>query len=1090
MHAIPSIASKGILHDAIVVPTLQDDLASVRLLCDNGSRAYIQTGDGAVLISTCNGAPPTLDAVIQALDTAYQGINTIPLTLHEGLYHLPADAHALLTTTASSTIDVHAIHGHMPHDPSCPVCIGARMRGERHTRKAALPAFPTGLLDSTPIIFNVDLSGPYHKDIKGNRYGFHVGVITPSGRPLLVAGGIPNKQAPTCRDNLIAAWNYVTWLAGHKTILVRLHGDHGSEWRGECEEWAMRTGVRVTNTGGHNPQTNGGGEYFVCLSKDGARALLLMSCAGMRSYYLKLWSLAFRHHAFLFSSVQPDTKGVTPHMSLAGLETKPEYDLHPFGCKVFYHTQKHSRSDAFDAKARLGVWVGITHEVPGGHLVIPISWDIKTRSWELNKPIVSRRLNADHTVFPLRMGAPVDQPNASFDAFIELMHPFTMGEVPIGAAPGESLGTPPSSDEEQPEYEVECIIGKRFHGSPPTPEYHVKWVGYPESEATWEPRENLLNAQEAIMDFETDNVEGQVPQALVTTLAPPPPPAEAKVADIPCIDADWARVPHDVWLAAQYLQHKFKLTEVDPANIAKAYVKEFLHVHDMRFSRPQPKEMVTAMRTAVAVRMLCKVKKATHQQAPIAKCRLVLLGMLEPRAWDCGSVDSPVASLSTVRCLVFGWLNEDDTISSIDISVAFLQAHDDGPSAPRRYVKYRPYVGAEWEYYVLTGPIYGQRRAPRAWFFTLVQWLLEYGFVQGENDPCIFCMAGPEGVLVVLVYVDDLILRGPRCLHALFYKALHERFSAKNETYISEETPLTFIGLSIGMTSDDNGTSFSIDQEDDLLLFLTTRGIRAGRDIQSPMPNKLALTEDVEPVGEVEASTFRSDHGTVSFFACASRFDISGSVSRLGAMLRNPTKSAVTCMERLLFYLANTSKFVLHGSTAPPGLHNKLETWCDSDFAGDRLLTLRSQTSHIHLLNGAPAFWRSVKQSSYSTQHASIQTASGGAEIVAASDAVRAARLLSFRLTEMRMGVPMPLTIYVDANTAISFAEATCVDSALRGTLPLHDGWVRELRDKKVIKFAKVGTTNNLADLGSKCHQRGPFKRLVHMILNINAKHK
>ena len=158
------------------------------------------------------------------------------------------------------------------------------MRGERHTRKAALPAFPTGLLDSTPIIFNVDLSGPYHKDIKGNRYGFHVGVITPSGRPLLVAGGIPNKQAPTCRDNLIAAWNYVTWLAGHKTILVRLHGDHGSEWRGECEEWAMRTGVRVTNTGGHNPQTNGGGEYFVCLSKDGARALLLMSCAGMRSY--------------------------------------------------------------------------------------------------------------------------------------------------------------------------------------------------------------------------------------------------------------------------------------------------------------------------------------------------------------------------------------------------------------------------------------------------------------------------------------------------------------------------------------------------------------------------------------------------------------------------------------------------------------------------------------------------------------------------------------------------------------------------------------------------------------------------------------
>ena len=88
------------------------------------------------------------------------------------------------------------------------------------------------------------------------------------------------------------------------------------------------------------------------------------------------------------------------------------------------------------------------------------------------------------------------------------------------------------------------------------------------------------------------------------------------------------------------------------------------------------------------------------------------------------------------------------------------------------------------------------------------------------------------------------------------------------------------------------------------------------------------------------------------------------------------------------------------------------------------------------------------------------------------------------------MSVPLPLTVHVDASTAISFAEATCVDSALRGTLPLHDGWVRELRDKEVVQFVKVDTANNLADLNSKCHQRGPFKRLVHMILDINAKRK
>ena len=87
------------------------------------------------------------------------------------------------------------------------------------------------------------------------------------------------------------------------------------------------------------------------------------------------------------------------------------------------------------------------------------------------------------------------------------------------------------------------------------------------------------------------------------------------------------------------------------------------------------------------------------------------------------------------------------------------------------------------------------------------------------------------------------------------------------------------------------------------------------------------------------------------------------------------------------------------------------------------------------------------------------------------------------------MRVPLPLTIHVDASTAISFAEATCVDSALRGTLPLHDGWVRELRDMALVKFIKTKSTDNWADLNSKCHQRGPFTRLVHMIIGTNAKH-
>jgi transposase InsO family protein len=50
--------------------------------------------------------------------------------------------------------------------------------------------------------------------------------------------------------------------------------------------------------------------------------------------------------------------------------------------------------------------------------------------------------------------------------------------------------------EEEDEFEVEKILAKR--GT----EYLVKWLGYPDSENTWEPRTNLSNCQEKLKQFE------------------------------------------------------------------------------------------------------------------------------------------------------------------------------------------------------------------------------------------------------------------------------------------------------------------------------------------------------------------------------------------------------------------------------------------------------------------------------------------------------------------------------------------------------------------------------------------------------------
>ncbi len=45
-------------------------------------------------------------------------------------------------------------------------------------------------------------------------------------------------------------------------------------------------------------------------------------------------------------------------------------------------------------------------------------------------------------------------------------------------------------------WEVEAIKGKKGN------KYFVKWVGYPESDNTWEPLENLRNIMSMVDEFE------------------------------------------------------------------------------------------------------------------------------------------------------------------------------------------------------------------------------------------------------------------------------------------------------------------------------------------------------------------------------------------------------------------------------------------------------------------------------------------------------------------------------------------------------------------------------------------------------------
>ena len=120
----------------------------------------------------------------------------------------------------------------------------------------------------------------------------------------------------------------------------------------------------------------------------------------------------------------------------------------------------------------------------------------------------------------------------------------------------------------------------------------------------------------------------------------------------------------------------------------------------LRLLDPIEEARVRREHSVVSLRMLLEAKKDGRRKA-----RLILQGFKEPKSWDVDSNASPVAFPSTIKSLLFMGGETGDIISSIDISVAFLQSREYGPDDPPRYVTYRPYSGGKEYVFQLRGPI-------------------------------------------------------------------------------------------------------------------------------------------------------------------------------------------------------------------------------------------------------------------------------------------------------------------------------------------------------------------------------------------------
>jgi hypothetical protein len=153
---------------------------------------------------------------------------------------------------------------------------------------------------------------------------------------------------------------------------------------------------------------------------------------------------------------------------------------------------------------------------------------------------------------------------------------------------------------------------------------------------------------------------------------------------------------------------------------------------------------------AITSKWVFKIKTKSDGSIESYKAHLVARGFQQTRGRDYDETFAPVAHMTTVRTLIAVAATSSWTISQMYVKNVFLHGdlHEEG------YMQPPPGVDAP------SGrALYGLKQAPHAWFERFVSVIQAAGFTPSDHDPALFIHLSPCGCTLLLLYVDDMLIR-------------------------------------------------------------------------------------------------------------------------------------------------------------------------------------------------------------------------------------------------------------------------------------------------------------------------------------------
>ncbi|CAL2235970.1 unnamed protein product [Prunus armeniaca] len=436
------------------------------------------------------------------------------------------------------------------------------------------------------------------------------------------------------------------------------------------------------------------------------------------------------------------------------------------------------------------------------------------------------------------------------------------------------------------------------------------------------------------------------------------------------------------------------------------------------------------------------------------KARLVALGNKQEYGLDYDETFAPVAKMTIVRTILALAASQSWPLHQMDVKNAFLH----GDLKEEVYLKLPSNMPTSSPNDVckLKRSLYGLKQAPRVWFEKFRSTLLGFSFTQSQYDSSIFIQRTSMGIVVLLVYVDDIVIT------AFDLKAI-----SAVQTLFHERSWLAHLFLGF------RGPSSTLHQHKYSQDLVQLAGLTNTTSVDTPMELNVKYRRDD---GELlkDPTTYRKLVGSLIYLTIT-RPDISYVVHTVNKFMQAPRHHHLSTVCRIIRYILGTPSrglFFLTSSSL------QLQAYSDADWAGCPDIR-RSTTGWCMFLGDALISWKCKKQ-----DHVSKSITE--AEYRAMSDACSEIIWLRGLLTEFRFSPIHPTPLHADNTSAIQIATNPVYHERTKHIeVDCHS--IREAYDHQVITRPHVSTTLQIAEIFTKSMPRQRHHFLVGKLMLVDS---